>query len=177
MEVSWVDSWLTGFKPAATYKSRHQWLSSACEPLLVTFFDYSLEHAMNMEYLAQQADEVGLKLEWTAGIPTWEPLGLAWHQKAVYRIQSTIKPVPPTEASKEDQRGCFHVADVYIRFPDGSLKRPDIAIFREEPPDTDDALTIVPAAVIEILSKGYEQKDTTIGSPANSFLCSPGNSG
>ena len=48
-----------------------------------------------------------------------------------------------------------------IRFPDldRSLKRPDIAIFCDDPPDSDEALDILPAAVIEILSVGYEEKD------------------
>jgi Uma2 family endonuclease len=50
---------------------------------------------------------------------------------------------------------------VLIRFndPDRSIKRPDIAIFCEEPPDSDQALDIIPEAVIEILSLGYEEKD------------------
>jgi Uma2 family endonuclease len=48
-----------------------------------------------------------------------------------------------------------------VRFPDpdSSLKRPDIAIFCVEPPDSDEALDLLPAAVIEILSLGYEEKD------------------
>src|SRR5205085_12251022 len=40
-----------------------------------------------------------------------------------------------------------------------SLKRPDIAIFCDEPPDSDEALDMLPLAVIEILSLGYEEKD------------------
>ncbi len=62
-------------------------------------------------------------------------------------------------------RGCFQIPDVYIKFPDGSLKRPDIAIFCEEPPDTDEAYQQIPEAVLEVLSKDYEKKDTEIGAP------------
>lgn len=52
-----------------------------------------------------------------------------------------------------------------IRFPDGSFRRPDIVIFCERPPEDDDALTIIPRAVIEVISVGYEMKDLTIGPP------------
>ena len=54
---------------------------------------------------------------------------------------------------------CVHISDVYISFPDGSLKRPDIAIFCREPVEEDEAITLIPEAVIEIISKGYEAKD------------------
>ncbi len=55
--------------------------------------------------------------------------------------------------------------DIYIAFPDGSLKRPDVSIFCNEPPDNekDSATTLIPEAVIEIVSKGYETKDLEIG--------------
>jgi Uma2 family endonuclease len=56
-----------------------------------------------------------------------------------------------------------HAGDVYISFPDGSLKRPDISIFCREPDEDDEAITLVPEAVIEIISKGYEAKDLEIG--------------
>ncbi|NCC36730.1 MAG: Uma2 family endonuclease, partial [Chloroflexia bacterium] len=64
--------------------------------------------------------------------------------------------------------GCFALADTLIRFgdPDGSLKRPDLAIFCTEPPDSDEALTMIPLAVVEVLSVGYEEKDLGIdGAP------------
>jgi Uma2 family endonuclease len=59
--------------------------------------------------------------------------------------------------------GCYHYADIYIRFPDGSLKRPDISVFCREIEDSDEAITAVPEAVIEVVSKGYESKDTELG--------------
>jgi Uma2 family endonuclease len=46
-----------------------------------------------------------------------------------------------------------------------SLKRPDIAILCTDPPDQDDALTIIPDAVIEIVSRGYEYKDVMLNPP------------
>lgn len=53
----------------------------------------------------------------------------------------------------------MHVADVYVRFPDGSLKRPDISIFRSRPREEESAITMLPEAVVEVVSKGYEAKD------------------
>jgi Uma2 family endonuclease len=50
-----------------------------------------------------------------------------------------------------------------VSFPDGSLKRPDVALFCQEPSEEDEAITLVPEAVIEIVSKGYEAKDLEIG--------------
>ena len=49
-----------------------------------------------------------------------------------------------------------------IRFKDGSLKRPDIAIFCARPPLHDEALTIVPEAIVEVISPGYEYKDISL---------------
>jgi Uma2 family endonuclease len=51
----------------------------------------------------------------------------------------------------------------FLSFPDGSLKRPDIAIFCQEPTEEDEAIKTVLEAVIEIVSKGYEAKDLEIG--------------
>ena len=99
-----------------------------------------------------------IKLEITSGVPTWEASPSSRHQWMLYLIQTSIKP------SAESQGGCkcAHLADVYISFPDGSLKRPDIAIFCEQPPIQDEALTVLPKAVIEIISPGYEYKDVEL---------------
>lgn len=57
----------------------------------------------------------------------------------------------------------MHFADVYVSFPDGSLKRPDIALFCRRPDEEDTPIRLVPEAVIEVVSKGYEAKDLEIG--------------
>jgi Uma2 family endonuclease len=114
---------------------------------------------ITFEQLLEMADDAGVKLEITAGIPTWEAFPGPRHQKAVLRALRSI------EVSPGHDCGCFQLPDVYIKFPDGSLKRPDIAIFCEEPPDTDEALEKIPQAVVEVLSKNYEKKDTEIGAP------------
>jgi Uma2 family endonuclease len=54
---------------------------------------------------------------------------------------------------------------LHIKFPDGSDKRPDVSLFRHRPRETDSAVTEVPEAVIEVLSRGYEKKDLELGPP------------
>jgi Uma2 family endonuclease len=106
-----------------------------------------------------RAEELGIRLEIVSGLPIWEAHPVWKHQKAVDRIRSTIAPKLSSACA------CVHASDVYVQFPDGSLKRPDIAIFCREPDETEDAISLVPEAVIEVVSKGYEAKDLEIGPP------------
>jgi Uma2 family endonuclease len=103
------------------------------------------------------AAELGIRLEIVGGIPLWEAQPLYKHQKAIDRIRATIMP------SGENHCACVHAADVYVSFPDGSLKRPDIAIFCREPAEEEEAIRLIPEAVVEVISKGYEYKDLDIG--------------
>lgn len=106
-----------------------------------------------------QAEELGVKLEIVNGLPIWEAQPVYRHQRAVDRIRSTIRPMTTSACQ------CVHIADVYVSFLNGSLKRPDISIFCREPDEDEEAITLVPEAVIEIISKGYEAKDLQIGPP------------
>ena len=110
---------------------------------------------MNATDLDELIHAGAVKLEITSGVPTWEAAPGTRHQRLLFRIQTSIRPLPESDTGC----ACAHLSDVYIRFPDGSLKRPDIAVFCAEPPDQDEALTMVPQAVIEIVSPGYEYKD------------------
>lgn len=105
-----------------------------------------------------QADDLGIRLELIGGLPVWEASPVLRHQKAIDRIRASILPL----AQSQSGCGCIHLSDVYILFPDGSLKRPDISIFCREPDEQDEAITLIPEAVIEIISKGYEAKDLEI---------------
>ena len=107
-----------------------------------------------------RADELGIRLEIVGGIPIWEPSPVYKHQKAVDRIRATIRQSP---IASQPICGCVHAADVYVSFPDGSLKRPDISIFCREPEEEEEAITLVPEAVVEVISKGFEAKDLEIG--------------
>lgn len=111
---------------------------------------------------SQRADDAGLRIEIVGGLPTWELLPNLRHQEAIDRIRQsfTVKAAPSGQTCD-----CVHVADLHIKFPDGSDKRPDIAIFCQRPSETDTAVTTVPEAVIEIISRGYEKKDLELGPP------------
>ena len=113
------------------------------------------------EELRNAADEIGIRLESVGGISTWETQPVYRHQADIYRIQSSIR----RRSTSSNGCACVHVSDVSIRFPDGSQKRSDIAIFCREPEEQDAELTLLPEAVIEVLSKGYEAKDLQIGVP------------
>lgn len=109
-----------------------------------------------------QADELGIRLEIVGGLPLWEASPVLRHQEAIDRIRASIR--RSTSPAGDRQRcDCYHAADVYVVFPDGSIKRPDIAIYCRRPDEEDEAITLVPEAVIEIVSKGYEAKDLEIG--------------
>ncbi len=115
------------------------------------------------EQLQRAADELGIRLEMIGGVSTWEAQPVPRHQTAILRILRTIRPLTQPEA--EGGCACHFNIDIEVRFPDGSLKRPDISIFCREPDETDTAVTLLPEAVIEIVSKGYEAKDMLISIP------------
>lgn len=106
-----------------------------------------------------QADKLGIRMEIVGGLPLWEASPVLRHQEAIDRIRGSLRPAPQSDMDHD----CIHLASVYIVFPDGSLKRPDIAIYCRRPDEDDEAITLIPEAVIEIISKGYEAKDLEIG--------------
>ncbi len=106
-----------------------------------------------------RAEELGIRLEVVSGLPIWEAHPVWKHQKAIDSIRATIAVRAGASCA------CVHASDVYVQFQDGSLKRPDIAIFCREPDEAEDAILLVPEAVIEVVSKGYEAKDLEIGPP------------
>jgi Uma2 family endonuclease len=110
------------------------------------------------ELIAQtDAAKAPVRLEYVRGRAKWEASPASRHQKALQRIERSLRPTPGHPASC----GCYSLADTLIRFgdPDRSIKRPDLAIFYAEPPDSDEALDLIPAAVVEVISVGYEEKD------------------
>lgn len=109
-----------------------------------------------------QAESLGIRLEVANGLAIWEAQPVYRHQKHVERI---VRGITRAGGAQPDC-GCVHAMDVYVQFPNG-LKRPDISIFCQEPgeDEQDSVLTMVPEAVIEVVSKGYEAKDLEIGPP------------
>jgi Uma2 family endonuclease len=120
---------------------------------------------MITDMMEQQADAMGIRLEYINGIPIWEASPVIRHQRIVDRIRAGISPTQPANLQRGHDCGCIHYADIYILFPDGSIKRPDISIFCNEPAEQDTMCETIPQVVIEILSKGYEKKDTEISLP------------
>ncbi len=114
----------------------------------------------DFERLSNEADAIGLRLEVVRGVPVFEAFPVARHQAVIFRIQSSIRPNVLGDAPCP----CLHYADVQIRFPDGSRKRPDIAIFCQEPEQTTE-ITVSPEAVVEVISADYKEKDLLIGVP------------
>ncbi len=113
------------------------------------------------EEMMVYAHDLGIRLEIVGGIPVWEGQPVLKHQEAVDRIRDSIRRIDAAEAGC----GCVHYYDLAMRFPDGSQKRPDIAIFCRRPDEEDAEITLLPEAVIEIISRGYEAKDLKIGVP------------
>ncbi|CAN5154335.1 Uma2 family endonuclease [soil metagenome] len=114
---------------------------------------------MNPQLLT--AEELGVRLEIAGNLPIWEASPLYKHQKEVDRIRDSIA------KTEENSCDCVDAADIYVQFPDGSLKRPDVSIFCREPPEEDQEEVIkqIPEAVIEVISKKYEAKDLEISPP------------
>ncbi|GAB4123978.1 MAG: Uma2 family endonuclease [Roseiflexaceae bacterium] len=117
-----------------------------------------MSFAIAIDEMILQIDASGapVRFEYVRGRMKWEMSPASRHQLTIRQIERSIEPL----ISGSDC-ACFALADVLIRFPDPdqSLKRPDIAIFCRQPPAVDEALTLLPAAVIEVVSSGYEEKD------------------
>jgi Uma2 family endonuclease len=113
---------------------------------------------MNPQFLT--AEDLGVKLEFAGKLAIWEASPFLKHQLEVDRIRDSIKRLKNDSACS-----CINIADIYVLFPDGSLKRPDISVFCEMPTETEEAVREVPAAVIEVISKKYEAKDLEISPP------------
>lgn len=117
---------------------------------------------MSLWETALAADrELGIRLEMVNGVPVWEMSPAYRHQRVIDRIRETIQRRSDSAGSCE----CIDVADVYVRFSDGSLKRPDISIFCREPDEQTTAITLQPEVVIEVISPDYAAKDLEIGVP------------
>ncbi len=116
---------------------------------------YTETMSLSPEELIMQADLMNVRLEIVRGLPVWEASPVFSHQIHVDRIRGTI------QRKTDSSCTCLHVADVLFRFPENSLKRPDIAILCQVPEESqqDKAITVIPEAVIEIVSEGYEKKD------------------
>jgi Putative restriction endonuclease len=113
------------------------------------------------EYLITEAERFNVRLEIIAGATVWEASPVFKHQWEVKRIASSLQPQSGSSCE------CIETQDTLFKFPDGSLKRPDIAVLRTMPDleTADVALELIPTAVVEIISKNYEYKDFVLAPP------------
>lgn len=116
---------------------------------------YTDEQVMAAARAAEAAD---IKVELIQGLPVWEFLPSPLHTMRSKRIDRSIRPDP----SSDQGCGCHSFEDMSIRFPDGSIRRPDISVFCRLPEETRESTTLVPEAVIELVSPGSEVKDLQI---------------
>ena len=70
-------------------------------------------------------EELGIRLEVAGNLRIWEASPVFKHQKEIDRIRELIT---KNEKMNSDYQ-CVNVADVYVQFPDGSLKRPTSRFF------------------------------------------------
>ena len=112
------------------------------------------------EAMEQSAESAGIRLEYVGGVPVWEASPIVRHQIKTLEIQMSL-----LSYAKQAGCDCLPLADISIRFPDGSIKRPDISVYCSKPTELDASTSEIPVAVIEIISKGYEKKDMEISLP------------
>jgi Uma2 family endonuclease len=101
----------------------------------------------------------GVRLEYVAGMPYWEMMPGVRHHDALMSIWSRLT----NERKGSVDCGCFPYAELTLGFPDGSVKTPDLSIFCKRPTEREGLVHMIPEAVVEIVSPGYERKDLEIG--------------
>lgn len=115
----------------------------------------------SLQAALEAAEEAMIKIEMVGGMPVWEAMPGPRHQRLVVAILNSVR---RTGAYSGDC-GCHALTDVGVKFQDGSFKRPDVAIFCEAPDEELPSVELLPEAVVEVLSPGYEAKDLRVGLP------------
>lgn len=110
--------------------------------------------------LMERAEELGLRLEMTDTGIVWEAMPGLRHQELAIAIYGAIEP-----GSGGEDCDCYRALDVYVRFPSGVVKRPDVSIFCRRPAEDEGFVHVVPEAVVEITSPDSESKDLVAGPP------------
>ncbi|MEZ0325136.1 MAG: Uma2 family endonuclease [Fimbriimonas sp.] len=110
--------------------------------------------------LMSRAEEIGMRLEMDAHGIVWEMLPGLRHQEIAAAVYLSVGSNPQDKDCE-----CYRALDVAVRFPDGTVKRPDVAIYCHRPKQEEGFVYEVPEAVIEITSPGYEEKDLVTGPP------------
>jgi hypothetical protein len=104
-----------------------------------------------------KAEELGIRLEVVSGLPIWEAHRLETPEGS--RPHPTIH--QSARCCMQLRARCRRVRSVQGWFSQAPGRR-DIC---REPDEQEDAITLIPEAVVEVVSKGYEAKDLEIGPP------------
>jgi len=110
--------------------------------------------------LFARGEELGLRMEATNSGIIWESMPGLRHQELAISIFGAIQP-----GGSSGECECYRALDIYIRFPSGVVKRPDVSIFCRRPEDEEGFVHAIPEAVIEITSPDSEAKDLVSGPP------------
>ena len=108
----------------------------------------------------EEADSIGIRVEMVDGRPFWEFQPNYDHQDRIGNVWMSVRRDPQSGTDC----GCFRAMDVGIVFPDGSIRRPDLAVFYRQP-ERRDLITLVPEAVVEIVSQRSREKDLDVSPP------------
>ncbi len=107
-----------------------------------------------LEQWIRVSQEMNLRFEKLRGIAVCEANPTPFHQMEIDRIRASVRVTNPNVSG-------IHVANVLFAFEDDTFVQPDIAFLAELPIllETYEALSVVPSAVIEVTSLGFERKD------------------
>ena len=108
----------------------------------------------------EEADENGVVLETIDGQPFWEFQPNFDHQDRIGHMWMSVRRDPDAGSDC----GCFRAMDVGVVFPDGSIRRPDLAVFCRQP-ERRELITLVPEAVVEVVSQRSREKDLKLSPP------------
>ena len=108
----------------------------------------------------EEADDMGIRVEVVAGQPFWEFQPNYDHQDRIGHVWMSVRRDPEVNSDC----GCFRAMDVGIVFPDGSIRRPDLAVFCRQP-ERRELITLIPEAVVEIVSQRSREKDLKTSPP------------
>ena len=104
---------------------------------------------------AEAAWDVGVRLDRVRGLGVWSFSGSPLQGMTAARIARSLRSTP----ASGDGCGAFAYQGMAVRFPDGSILQPDVAVYAREPEKTNLPTTLVPEAIIEIVSPSSELKD------------------
>ena len=104
---------------------------------------------------AEAAWAIGFRLDWVQGLGAWAFSGSPLQAMTAKRVAQSLRADP----ASEDGVCGFVYGGMAVRFLDGSILQPDLAVYAREPEATRLPARLLPEAVVEIVSPSSELKD------------------